>query len=92
MGCYPTERLEFWRRHADHLRFLTRRRVSASLTERFQSRFQPVRLQPPENEIAAAFLARLWGAHTPSPARSRKGQGQRQGRDGGLGDVVGVTK
>jgi len=34
----------------------------ASLTERFQTRFQPVRLQPPENEALAAFLARRWGA------------------------------
>jgi replication-associated recombination protein RarA len=31
-----------------------------SLTERFQTRFQSVRLQPPENEILAAFLARRW--------------------------------
>jgi len=34
----------------------------SSLTERFQTRFQSVRLQPPENEILAAFLARRWGA------------------------------
>ena len=34
----------------------------ASLTERFQTRFQPVRLQPPEYEVLAAFLARRWGA------------------------------
>ena len=34
----------------------------ASLTERFQTRFQPVRLQPPENEVLAAFLARRWAA------------------------------
>ena len=34
----------------------------ASLTERFQTRFQPVRLQPPENGVLAAFLARRWGA------------------------------
>jgi hypothetical protein len=34
----------------------------ASLTERFQTRFQPVRLQPPENEALAAFLARRWAA------------------------------
>jgi hypothetical protein len=33
-----------------------------SLTERFQTRFQPVRLQPPENEVLAAFLAQCWGA------------------------------
>jgi len=33
-----------------------------SLTERFQTRFQSVRLQPPENEVLAAFLARRWGA------------------------------
>ena len=30
------------------------------LTERFQTRFQSVRLQPPENEALAAFLARRW--------------------------------
>jgi hypothetical protein len=34
----------------------------ASLTERFQTRCQSVRLQPPENEVLAAFLARRWGA------------------------------
>ena len=34
----------------------------AGLTERFQTRFQSVRLQPPENEALAAFLARRWGA------------------------------
>ncbi len=33
-----------------------------SLTERFQTRFQSVRLKPPENEVLAAFLARRWGA------------------------------
>ena len=32
------------------------------LTERFQTRFQSVRLQPPGNEALAAFLARRWGA------------------------------
>ncbi len=32
----------------------------ASLTERFQTRFQSVRLQAPENEVLAAFLARRW--------------------------------
>ena len=42
--------------------FLTRRRATSSLTERFQTRFQSVRLQPPENEVLAAFLARRWGA------------------------------
>jgi replication-associated recombination protein RarA len=31
-----------------------------SLTERFQTRFQSVRLQSPENEVLAAFLARRW--------------------------------
>jgi replication-associated recombination protein RarA len=31
-----------------------------SLTERFQTRFQSVRLQAPENEDLAAFLARRW--------------------------------
>jgi len=34
----------------------------AALTERFQTRFQSVRLQPPENEALAAFLVRRWGA------------------------------
>jgi replication-associated recombination protein RarA len=33
-----------------------------SLTERFQTRFQSVRLQPPEIEPLAVFLARRWGA------------------------------
>jgi hypothetical protein len=31
-----------------------------SLTERFQTRFQSVQLQPPENEVLAAFLAKRW--------------------------------
>ena len=60
MGCYPTQRLKLWSRHADQLTFLTRRCATASLPERFQTRFQPVRLQPPENEVLAAFLARRW--------------------------------
>ena len=34
----------------------------ANLTERFQTRFQSVRLQPPDNEALAQFLARRWGA------------------------------
>lgn len=34
----------------------------SGLTERFQTRFQSVRLQPPENEALAACLARRWGA------------------------------
>jgi hypothetical protein len=33
-----------------------------SLTERFQTRFQSVRLQAPENEVLAAFLANRWSA------------------------------
>ena len=33
-----------------------------ALTERFQTRFQSIRLQPPGNEALAAFLARRWGA------------------------------
>ena len=33
-----------------------------SLTERFQTRFRSVRLQPPENGPIAAFLARRWDA------------------------------
>jgi hypothetical protein len=35
-----------------------------SLTERFQTRFQPFRLKPPENEALAAFLARRRGNPT----------------------------
>jgi replication-associated recombination protein RarA len=45
-----------------------------SLTERFQTRFQSVRLQPPENEVLAAFLARRWGAPITSPVRSPRAQ------------------
>jgi replication-associated recombination protein RarA len=33
-----------------------------SLTERFQTRFQSIRLQPPANEALAQFLARRWDA------------------------------
>ena len=33
-----------------------------NLTERFQTRFQSVRLHPPANEALAQFLARRWGA------------------------------
>jgi len=33
-----------------------------NLTERFQTRFQSIRLQPPANEPLAQFLARRWGA------------------------------
>jgi hypothetical protein len=32
-----------------------------NLTERLQTRFLPVRLHPPDNEVLAAFLARRWG-------------------------------
>ncbi len=56
-----------------HLTYLDRMRAGhaflgttnldpGSLTERFQTRFQSIRLQPPENEVLAAFLARRWGA------------------------------
>ena len=59
---------------------------------RLQTRFQPVRLQPPENKVLAAFLEPGGGAlPSPLPARSRKGQEQRQGGAGGFGDVEGVT-
>ena len=34
----------------------------SNLTERFQTRFQSVRLQPPENEVLAQFLVRRWGS------------------------------
>jgi replication-associated recombination protein RarA len=33
-----------------------------NLTERFQTRFQSIRLQPPSNEDLAQFLARRWAA------------------------------
>jgi hypothetical protein len=33
-----------------------------SLTERFQTRFESVRLQAPENEVLAQFLPRRWAA------------------------------
>jgi hypothetical protein len=33
-----------------------------TLTERFQTRFQSIRLQPPSNEDLAQFLARRWAA------------------------------
>ena len=32
------------------------------LTERFQTRPLPVRLQPPDNQVLAAFLASRWNA------------------------------
>ncbi len=66
-----------------------------SLTERFQTRFQSVRLQPPENEVLAAFLARRWSAPvgiTRQIAEGAKGQGEREGGDGGFGDVDGVIQ
>ena len=63
----------------------------AALTERFQTRFQSVRLQPPENEILAAFLARRWGAPIGITRQiAAGGHGQRQGGDGGFGDVDGI--
>ncbi|MCX6877659.1 MAG: hypothetical protein NTW21_28190 [Verrucomicrobia bacterium] len=60
-----------------------------SLTERFQTRFQSVRLQPTENEALAAFPAWRWG--TPIPIHPPDcGRSQRQGGAGELGDVDGV--
>jgi replication-associated recombination protein RarA len=50
-----------------------------SLTERFQTRFQSVRLQPPENEALAAFLARRWAVPigiTRQIAEGAKGNGR----------------
>jgi replication-associated recombination protein RarA len=52
----------------------------AGLTERFQTRFQSVCLQPPANETLAQFLARRWGLLLGSPARSRKGPKATSGR------------
>ena len=62
----------------------------AVLTERFQTRFQSVRLQPPEYEILAAFLARRWGDPISITRRIAAWPGRRQGGDGGFGDVDGV--
>ncbi|MCX6873149.1 MAG: hypothetical protein NTW21_04985 [Verrucomicrobia bacterium] len=63
----------------------------SSLTERFQTRFQSVRLQPSDNEVLAAFLAQALGrSHHHHPPDRRRGQGQCQGRDGRFGDVDGV--
>ena len=63
-----------------------------SLTERFQTRFQPVRLGPPENEVLAAFLARRRDTPISITRQIAEGaQRQRQGGAGGFGDVVGVT-
>ena len=52
----------------------------AGLTERFQTRFQSGRLQPPENEILVAFLARRWAHPSQSPDRSPKGPRATLGR------------
>ena len=49
------------RMRPDHAFLGTTNLDVAGLTERFQTRFQSVRLQPPENEVLAAFLARRWG-------------------------------
>ncbi len=62
-----------------------------SLTERFQTRFQSVRLQPPENEVLAAFLAKRWRVpHHHHPSDCRGLPRGRQGGTGGSGDVDGV--
>ena len=62
-----------------------------SLTERFQTRFQAVLLQPPENEVLAAFLARRWLAPIATTRMiATGGSRKRQGGDCGFGDVVGV--
>ena len=66
-----------------------------SLTERLiivaGLRFQSVRLQRPDNEVLAAFLAMRWCAsHRHHSKDRRRGQRERQCRDGGFGDVNGV--
>jgi hypothetical protein len=45
----------------------------ACMTERFQTRFQSVRLQPPENEVLAAFLTRRWGTPITIPRQIAEG-------------------
>ncbi|MCX6876774.1 MAG: hypothetical protein NTW21_23630 [Verrucomicrobia bacterium] len=50
------------RMQPDHAFLGTTNLDLSSLTERFQTRFQSVRLQPPDIESRAAFLARRWGA------------------------------
>jgi hypothetical protein len=52
----------------------------ASLTERFQTRFLPVRLQPPENEALAAFLARRWNVPIPTTRMIAAGATPMSGR------------
>jgi len=55
------------------------------LTERFQTRFQSVRLQPPEIEVLAVFLARQWGA--PITITRQIAEGSKGNARAALGDL-----
>jgi len=58
------------------------------LTERFRTRFQPVRLQQPDNEPLAAFPARRWGAPpADSPITRRITEGARGDAGAALEDL-----
>ena len=62
-----------------------------NLTERFQTRFQSIRLQPPANEVLAQYLARRWGAPISITRKVADGaKGNVQGGYGGFGGVDGV--
>jgi hypothetical protein len=59
----PTPEVTYLDRMKPGQAFLGTRNLDlGSLTERFETRFQSVRLQAPENEVFAAFLARRWSA------------------------------
>jgi len=58
-----------------------------SLTERFQTRFQSVRLQPPDNKSLATFLARRRGAPpADSPITRRIAEGAKGNAGAALAD------
>ena len=56
-----------------------------NLTERFKTRFQSIRLQPPANEALAQFLARRWGA--PIRITRRIAEGAKGNVRAALGDL-----
>ena len=53
--------------------------------------FQLSRLQSPENEALAQFIGRRWAVPIATPNDCGRGSRERQGSDGGFGDVDGVT-
>lgn len=67
------------RRKHRHIEFVVWDAAWAGLPERFQTRLQSVRPQPPENEVRAQFLARRRGApitFTRQIAEQPKGNGR----------------